>query len=282
MVQFCHKQSWGSDLKGQRARLDTISGRFFMLGFISAKLKNIQIASIASKLNLVSIAAYLMGYTAWYVATFLYPHHPKLQTNWYGFAPYKYQYQAAAFLGAIASTICLLAPEMALAAAWVYVFSNLIWAIGEHHKGKYQTINVGDDYSPEKQAHYFRFTLLVAIGSTLSAILTTASILMPAAANVIMTVNSIISVIFMFASFYYWFKAAFYTPAPINHLIHAPEATDTCTQLLEKLSLNQANAPSTNTDHDDTSYPSLFHRVNANVMEHIIPDRNLTNLSPVF
>ena len=240
-----------------------------MLGFISAKLKNIQLASIASKLNLISIAAYLIGYTAWYVATFLYPHHPKLQNNWYGFAPYKYQYQAAALLGAIASTICLFVPELALAAAWIYVLSNLIWAIGEHHKGKYQTINTVDDYSPEKQALYFRFTLLVAIGSTLSAILTTASILMPAAANIIMPVNSISSIIFMFTSFYYWLRATFYTPPPINHPTRTLETIDTYTQLSEQLSFNPANikiqAPAINTDiHNDTNYAPVFHRVNSN------------------
>ncbi len=207
-----------------------------MLGFISTRLKSIPIAVLATKLNIISMAAYLIGYSAWYVATFMYPNHPKLKKNWYGFASYKYQYQAAAFLGTLATLMCIFTPFVAITAAWIYALSNIIWVIGEHHKNKFQIKQKDEDYSLEKQSLYFRFTVLVAIGSTLSALFSTAVILIPEAAFFINPLAFVLSLFFMFTSLTYWGKAAFYTPAAS---VPTPmKIKDTYEQVLDHLNTN--------------------------------------------
>ena len=226
-----------------------------MLGFITTRLKSIPILAIASKMNFVSITAYLIGYAAWYVASLLYPNHPKSQRNWYDFSSYKYQYQAAALLGAIATILCITAPASTLIAAWIYAWSNLIWAVGEYHKNKFQTLQNDEDFSREKQALYFRFTVLVASGSTIAAILSTMTNVMPETIFFINPIASIVGGVFMAASLYYWGKTAFYTPKNAANAVESIERRDNKIVNrqgfinIESVELNYIN---------DINYPPLF------------------------
>ena len=205
-------------MKSYQATLDKVSGRFFLLGFISGRLKSIPIATLASKLNFISLGAYLIGYTTWSAAIFFYPNHPKLQYHWYGFSQFKYQYQASALLGSIATIACILVPTEVLLITWIFALSNIIWTIGEHHKNQFKTqaLNNEPDYSKEQQRLYFRFALIVTTSSMLTAILLTGAALMPTAAFVMVPMSSIVGVVLLFPSLYYWGKSAFYQPTIIE------------------------------------------------------------------
>lgn len=183
-----------------------------MIGFISTRLKSIPNASIAAILNIISLGAYLIGYLAWWIGTCLYPNHPKLQDSWYGFAEFKYQYQAAALLGFFATFIIIISATLTILATWMYAISNLLWVIGEHHKGTYQEIQSCDHQSIEKQSLYFRFVLLVTIGSIVTAGFSTAAFLIPQAAFLINQISSAVGILFMCTSLYYLKKYTFYTP----------------------------------------------------------------------
>lgn len=196
------------------ATLDKYSGYLFFIGFLTSKLKNIPIALVASVLNAVSLVAYLIGYVAWSIASFLYPNHPRKQSQWYGFVPFKQQYQMAALLGTLATVLCL-TTSVLLAAAWLYTLSNMIWNIAEYHKMENPP---RDDvhYSSTKQSTYFHYTLLVTITSSIAAIGLSIASLIPAFAVTTLSIASIVGTGFTIASLHYWSKCAFGTFPPDN------------------------------------------------------------------
>ena len=201
--------------------LDGVSGYLFFIGFLTSKLKNVPIALVTTVLNLVSLLAYLVGYLAWSVAVLLYPDHPRKQDQWYGFAQFKQQYQAAAVLGTLATILCLTTPFL-LASAWIYTASNLIWNIGEYHK-KQNPPTYNTQYSSTKQAIYFRYTVLVTITSAIAAVALSIAFLLPSIAITTLSLASVVGTGLTIASLNYWTQCAFGTfkpdiaPIPVKH-----------------------------------------------------------------
>ena len=216
------------------AKLDKYSGRLFFIGFLTSKLKNIPIAIVSSVLNAVSLVAYLIGYIAWSIAAFLYPEHPRKQSQWYGFVQFKQQYQMAALLGTLATVLCL-TTSLLLTAAWLFTISNLIWNIAEYHKKENPPIDEAN-YSSTKQKTYFHYTILVTITSSIAAIGLSIASLIPALAVITLSAASIVGTGFTIASLHYWSKCAFGTFPPDNptikqsyHLLQKELALDNTT-----------------------------------------------------
>ena len=205
-------------MKRHSETLDGISGYLFLVGFISSKLKNIPIFLITAILSPVSLAAYLIGYIAWYAASIFYPDHPRKQKHWYGFAQFREQYQVAAVLGTIATIMYLVAPVYIIPTAWLYTISNLIWSISEYHK-KENPLPNDVHYSSIRQRIYLRYTILVATSSALTAIAETVAYLFPQTALLVIACSSILGAGLTVASIYHWGKCAFgnYPPDIVNH-----------------------------------------------------------------
>jgi hypothetical protein len=228
-------------------RLDEISGRLFLLGFITTKLKNIPIVFLAVALNIISLTSYLIGYAAWTIATFFYPNHPHKQGHWYSFAQFKDQFKIAALLGTIASAMCIMTPTLAVPIAWLYMMSNLIWIFGEYHKKEHPNPN---DllYSDAKQTIYLKFASLVTCGSTFAAIVTTTLILIPEAAFFLIPFSTAIGSLITLGALYYWGKYAFGTFTPNN------KSNNSYVELTHQLS----SYPSTSkTDNQQDSKPMV-------------------------
>ncbi|WP_133127429.1 hypothetical protein [Legionella nagasakiensis] len=220
-------------MKKQAALLDKISGSFFLAGFIISKLKNIPILLLASILNLISLIAYLIGYTAWFLATLFYPHHPRKREAWYGFSEFKDQYQAAAVIGTVATILCFLCPlypSLILPAVWLFTVSNLVWTIGEYHKYKKPPVN-DEHYSSLRQETYLRYVLLTTVVSAITALAATVGFLFPPASMAIL-LASIIGNGLTVVALYYWKKSTFDEFKPDDAIHHS------YTSLAEGLSMD--------------------------------------------
>ena len=151
--------------------LNLISTDFFFFGHIASKLKTIPLAFISTLLHFVSLSAFLIGYAIWGICGVFYPNYPRKKEQWYGFAEYKQQFQLAALLGAVATTLCIIAPSLIITSAWIYTLSNIFWTISEYHK-KENPPAQDLEFSSTKQNLYFKFSALVTSGTlvaTLSA-----------------------------------------------------------------------------------------------------------------
>lgn len=201
-----------------RETLDDLSGRLFLIGFFSTRLKSVPFFLISTIFNVVSLAAYLIGYLIWFIAALCYPEHQRINEAWYGFAQFKEQFQAAALLGTVATVMCLVAPAFIIPATWIYTLSNTLWSIGEYHK-KASPPSEDNQYSSAKQALYFRYTLLVAISSGITALASSAALLYPTTAFLVITSSTGLVVCLMAASAYYWGKCYFgeFTPDNLTH-----------------------------------------------------------------
>lgn len=207
-------------MKSHVKTLDNISGKLFLVGLLTSRLKNIPNFMLSSVLNIISLFAYLAGYLVWYITAFFYPDHQRQRESWYGFAQFKEQLQAAALLGILATMFCLISPALIIPAAWIYTISNTFWSMGEYHK---MTKPSPEDlsYSSVKQALYIRYALLASTGSVITALAVTITFFYPAAASVVLITSTTISVGLMVAAAYYWGKCFFgvFTPdsaAPAN------------------------------------------------------------------
>lgn len=263
-------------MKQQAKIFDSISGYLFLMGSITAKLKIIPSFMASAIFNLVSLFAYLIGYVAWYVASSLYPDHPRHQDSWYGFAQFKAQYQMAALLGTIATIttiMCIIIPSLTIPTAWLYTLSNLIWSISEYHKQK----NPPDDpeYSNTKQALYVRYTVTITLFSALTSMSTTLAILFPPAGFAVITTAALIGVGLTIASFYYWGNYTFgnHSPDTVNHSYD---------KLSEQLSfnLNHQLTP-TNTINVPTS-TQKSPPATPTAIKHLIDEDNFNSLIPLL
>lgn len=195
--------------------LDSISGRFFLVGLLAAKLKNIPIFMFASVFNIVSLTAYLIGYLIWYTTAFFYHEQRSKRESWYGFAQFKEQFQAAAIFGLLATVFCLITPALIIPAAWIYTVSNTFWSIGEYHK-KASPSPEDTLYSSVRQALYLRYALSVSASSGVTALAATIIFFYPAAAFVVLVASTTISVSLIAAIAYYWGKCFFGVFPPDN------------------------------------------------------------------
>ncbi|AHE67324.1 hypothetical protein [Legionella oakridgensis] len=222
-------------MKKQAALLDKISGSFFLAGFIISKLKSIPILLLASILNLVSLAAYLIGYTAWFLATLFYPNHPRKREAWYGFAEFKDQYQAAAVIGTVATILCFLCPlypSLILPAVWLFAVSNLIWTIGEYHKYKKPPTH-DEHYSSLRQETYLRYVLLTTAVSAITALAATLGFLFPPASMAVL-LASIIGNGLTVIALYYWKKSTFDEFKPDGVMPHSYATLAECLSMDEE------------------------------------------------
>ncbi len=198
--------------------LDSISGKFFIAGFFTARLKLIPIVMLSSILNIVSLSAYLIGYMVWYTTAFFYPDHQRNREAWYGFAEFKEQTQAAALLGTVATAFCLITPALIIPAAWIYNISNILWSIGEYHK-KAKPPTQDPLFSSVKQALYFRYSLLATCTSVLTSLAATIIFFFPIATLAVTITAGIIGVGLMAVAGYYWGKCFFGVFPPDREVI---------------------------------------------------------------
>ena len=161
------------------AKLDGAVSQLFIIGFAASKFRSIPIVLVSLILTLISLIAYLLGYFLWFIATLLYPDHPRKQEFWYGFAQFKQQYQLASLLGAIACIMCLLCPPLFLVPAlWIFAISNMLWSIAEYHKLQHPPTD-NPNYSTKQQTLYLRYVILMTAVCVLSAICATMAIFCP-------------------------------------------------------------------------------------------------------
>ncbi len=190
--------------------LDKISGIFFTAGFFISKLKFIPFKLLLPIVNIISLSSYLVGYITWYIAALLYPDLARKRDQWFGFFDLKEQYQLAAFIGTVATLFCLITPSLVCLPLWLYVISNLIWAVGEYHK--YQNPPVDDEnYSKDRQTAYLKYVFLALTLSIVSALAATLAVCFPPIAAVTLMVGTGIGIVLGVASMYYWKVSTFDT-----------------------------------------------------------------------
>lgn len=187
----------------RRTFLDSVSNLLFVIGFAASRLKEIPIAILSTILALISIVAYLLGYLAWFLATFFYPDGGRAEAFWYGFAQVKIQYQVTAVIGLIASILCLtLQPTLIVAALWMFTLSNLIWCTAEYHKLHHPEVNE-HAHSYDRQAHYLHYTICMTASCLVSCIAATIAFFIPAVIFPAFLVSIIGGNILAALSFYY-------------------------------------------------------------------------------
>lgn len=198
--------------------LDNASSIFFLLGFAAYQFRFIPNLLITALSDILSLFFYFIAYGLWLAASHLYPDHPGLAKQWYGFAPFKTQHRISALVGTIAILCCiatLFIPIAALPACWLFLISNGIWLISEYHK-KQNPIPFEKDYSTVRQEVYIRYTLAITVSSLVTAVATTLIIVFPPAAIAILIVASILELSLGALSFQYWLDYTFtdYKPDP--------------------------------------------------------------------
>ncbi|OGV45010.1 MAG: hypothetical protein A3F46_02420 [Legionellales bacterium RIFCSPHIGHO2_12_FULL_42_9] len=161
--------------------LDNASGKLFLAGFMTAKIRQLPIPFIGQILGLISFSCYLIGYIMWLIASRFYPSHPPKAESWYGFTQIKNQNRTAAALGLAGVTLCLLSfafPVLLLPGMSLFALSNIIWSIAEYHRRQNPPRNDAA-YSPPKQDYYVSYAVLSTIVSVMSAASLALAIIFP-------------------------------------------------------------------------------------------------------
>ena len=216
------------------ALLDRISGYFFLAGFVLYRLKNVPVIG-ATIINLAALAAYLIGYVMWFVATLCYPNQPRRADAWYGFAQFKEQFTAASLLGAMATIFSLVYPTLLLPALWLFTASNLKCNIGEYHK-MHNPPQYDPNYSTARQTMYLRYAFLVTSTSALTALACTLALAAPAFAYISLMTAAVIGNFLTIAALYYCQRSTFDT-FEVDNVNH------TYGDLADQLSFDLAQAP---------------------------------------
>lgn len=151
-----------------------ISSSAFGVNLFLANLMRLPVLSVILRIPVGIL--WLIGFSTWYLGSLIEgkPHPHKTQ-GWYTFAEFKVQNEIAALVGTIAAIIFLVAPELIVPIAWLFLISNVFWSIAAHHES--QVPHTDDDYSTDKQIVYSYLTyaatslsLVTAIGATLSVL----------------------------------------------------------------------------------------------------------------
>ena len=180
---------------------DKISRGLFFVAFLSSKLKSIPVGLIALIFNFISLALYILGYSVWYLSSWLTGKAPSFYTNGdasdYGyFKNHIHQYKLSSILGIVASVLSIASfwvPGLALAAAAVFLFSNVYWCLGERNKLKQYKIN--EDERLTSQQHYYDYALLTTAVSFLAVAAITSSLFFPSMAVWIIVASTYLSVV---------------------------------------------------------------------------------------
>ena len=198
-------------MKTFRSILNKISAFLFLTALIASRLRNIPVLFASSLFNLISLSAYLIGYISWYVSALLHTDHPRKKNHWFGFATFKEQYELAALLGTVATIMMvasIMIPLLVIPGAWLYALSNCMWSISEYHK-KENPPPDDETYSRERQTLFFRYTMLLATSSALTALAVSVSLLFPASAFILIPATTIAVAGLAIPSLYYWGKSTF-------------------------------------------------------------------------
>ncbi|WP_347251948.1 hypothetical protein [Legionella sp.] len=189
--------------------LDRASSTFFFFGFAISQLRFAPFI-IAAFAKISSLFLYLVAYVLWLVACQLYPDHPRLKKEWYGFAQFKNQHRIAAALGTIAvlcSILTFFFPIIAVPASWLFAISNGFWLISEYHKK--QNPICEENYSSERQQVYLIYALLVTTMAIVTAIATTLITFYPIVTTATILLASLFSLCIGAAAFKYWAEYTF-------------------------------------------------------------------------
>lgn len=193
------------------SKLSSASSYFFVSGFIIGKIQYFPIPLVVSVTNLLSLACYFMGYGLWFVSSHFYPEHTPMDNEWYGFTQFKEQYLYAATLGIIATVMsaCAIAfPVLAIPAAWLFVISNSIWAVGEYHKLQ-NPPTYDPKYSHSRQDTYLSYAITMTAIGTITALSVTLSFLFPAIMIPVVVISAITCLGLGVLAADYWLDCAF-------------------------------------------------------------------------
>lgn len=191
------------------------SGYAFFSGFLLGKIRLLPmlipilvLPNIAiTATTIASLAAGLLGYAFWSIASADYPAHKRHEHQWYGFAEYKQQHLASAIIGILASALCiagLFIPVLYPLATYLYLASNLFWCISEYHRLKNPPID-DPQYSSSYQKSYVNYTIaMTAIGLN-TAIAATLVFLFPLITVPVMITTTIITIGLSALSAEFWF-----------------------------------------------------------------------------
>lgn len=184
--------------------LDKASGNLFLLGFVTAKLRQLPIPFVGQVLGLLSYSCYLIAYALWLVASHFYPDHPPKKEDWYGFAQIKHQNRIGAAIGFAGITLCLLSipfPILLLPGASLFALSNIFWSIAEYHRR--QNPPKDEPYSPARQNYYLSYAILSTFVSVISAASLALVLIFPPIGVPAFFFSSLISYVLTIAAFYF-------------------------------------------------------------------------------
>lgn len=190
--------------------LDKASSTFFFFGFAISQLRFAPFV-ISAFAKISSLFFYLIAYVLWLAASHLYPDHPRLRREWYGFAQFKNQHRIAAALGTLAvicSIITFVFPIIAVPASWLFVISNVFWLISEYHKK--QNPPDEEDYSSERQHIYLIYASLITSMAIITAVATTIIAFYPIATIATILLASLFSICLGTVAFKYWAEYTFF------------------------------------------------------------------------
>ena len=232
------------------------------MGTIFGKLRLLPFALFSLIANIISQVLYLAAYILWFVASYLYPDHPRLQDHWFGFGQFKEQSRVSAIIGTVASILSVIAiayPIVIIPALWLFFASNIIWSISHYHKLR-NPPEFEDDYSANSQTNYIGYTILTTLVSLVTAFCITVSIIYPPISLAMLITSTILALLFTIIGLEYLINSSFSnTPA------HKCNGTS-YESLSSELSFPNTKSSELLADskielhHDIPFYPPLFYK----------------------
>lgn len=161
----------------KRPTLREMSNYAFSANLLFANLMRIPV--LGNILRIPVGVLWLIAFGTWYLDSFIEgKSHPHQTNGWYAFAEFKAQNEIAALVGVAAAILMLVVPELIVPIAWLFLISNVFWAIATHHES--QVLHTDDDtYSTDKQIIYSYLALAVTILSLVTAIGATITVYLP-------------------------------------------------------------------------------------------------------
>ncbi len=192
-------------------RLDDASSKFFLVGFIAAKLQLLPVPVMPTIFSLLSSSSYLLGYALWLIACHFHPDHPPKKEAWYGFSQIKNQHRIASGVGFIGVSLCLLSfvfPVLLLPGVIAFATSNVVWSIAEYHKRNNPPAD--KSYSPERQNNYLSYAILSTLVGVIAATSLALVVIFPPIGAAALFISSVIGFSLTVAAFYFLLS----TPKP--------------------------------------------------------------------
>lgn len=194
LKKITHRREY--DLVTQASKLGKASSFFFFSGFVISKIQYLPVAIVSSALTLLSLGMYFIGYALWFISSHFHPDQKIANEEWYSFAQFKEQFLYASILGLIGTLLSITAiffPVVLVPAAWLYVGSNILWAIGEFHKLNNPPVD-DENFNYEKQNNYLSYALTMTTIALIAATATTLVYFFPPIALTVILTSSIICV----------------------------------------------------------------------------------------